>query len=111
MKILSVKQYSKFLLLTLYLSTSDINFIPFFLTGLFRASEVVKIDLKSPSHPLNPNFRPTISKIIRQTQHRQGNKTVKYYYCKLAEFPKKKTYRLTEEEFNSFHKDHPHYLQ
>ena len=81
------------------------------MVGLFRASEVVKIDPKSPNHPLNPNFRPTISKIIRQTQQREGNnKVVKFYHCKLAEFPKKKTFRLTEEEFNSFPKDHPHYL-
>ena len=88
----------------------NIYFYFFLFTGLFKASEVVKINENSPNHPLNPNFKPTISKIIKITQQKEGRKIKKFYHCKLAEFPPKKTYRLTQEEFNSFPKDHEAYL-
>ena len=86
-------------------------FFSFLFSGLFKQSEVVKIDPGSPNHPLSPNFKPTISKIVDETQERDNQgRIVKVYNCKLAEFPRKKTYRLSEEEFNSFPKDHTFYL-
>ncbi len=56
------------------------------------------------THPQNPSFKPHVTQVIKTSQGRQ-DKRQKFYHVKLAEFPAKKTYILTAQEYLTFPHD------